>query len=106
MIKTTLRDKSLNIDFHHYQAPKKEGTTIFSTIVPQDKSYTQCIIEFDGQTYEGKAILSAKDNFNKSFGRKLSLKKALKNASDKYTHLFNKENRKFLWELYFEKAKK
>ena len=64
-----------------------------------NKRHTVCYIKPDDisrDTIVTVAICSPKDNFCKSIGRKVALKKALKET------LFNKTERKYIWQEYFQ----
>jgi len=55
----------------------------------------------------GKAYQNPKDTFNKAIGRKISLKRALKNYNKhkKYGLKLNKKTRKIFWDVYKQNCK-
>lgn len=64
---------------------------------------TTCIVsgeEEDTPYGIAQAVCSREDNFNKAFGRKLSLTRALEDTE------FPKEIRKAIWETYWDMVKK
>ena len=90
MIKTTLRDKPLNIDFEHNQGDHKRA-------VPYS---TNCTVEYDGDKKVRSSIVALSDNPCRKIGRRISLKRALAQFD------FTKTERSEIWAKYFEKAKK
>lgn len=60
----------------------------------RDHRVTTCRLVFNGETVLASSVCNPKDNFNKDAGRKLSLARALKDAS------LSKEERTEIWEAY------
>jgi hypothetical protein len=69
------------------------------------KGFTECFIETEMENgswciwFEGHAICSWEDNFDRAIGRKVALARALK-------HIEEKSLRKDFWEAYFRKVKR
>jgi len=60
----------------------------------RDHRVTTCRLNFNGGSALAGSIYNPKDNFNKDAGRKLSIARAMKDAS------LSKEERTEIWEAY------
>ena len=90
MFNVTIKEKEYKVKFDH-----RRGYSVL-------KDSTRCTIDnivkkrYEYRVSYGKAYLHPKDNYDKNFGRKLSLARALKNGG------FNTKERTLFWEAYFK----
>lgn len=60
---------------------------------------TEASLYISGRDFHGIAICSEKDNFTKTYGRKIAFGRAVKSAN------LDKSTRTFLWKAYLSKCK-
>lgn len=96
-----VNEKDYKISFQHNVRTKKKRMRFTSITKPV--SYNTCCIiqDKDGKTIsKGCSVVSPKDNYEKSVGRKLTLGRALRSAG------FSYEERQAVWEEYRNWGKK
>lgn len=88
----------LSVDWTHYARPQpKQKKPSLMDRFSEGKEGTTCLLEHGGQVFSGHSHVGKGDTFCKETGRKVSLKRALKEAG------LSRYERGRVWEAYFSR---